>query len=43
MIVTAIDSLDSITGALFYAEFPQWYWDGETMRPINDAAKVSGQ
>lgn len=38
MIITLIGRLEDATGALFYAEHAQWYWDGQAMRPLNAAA-----
>lgn len=40
MIVTEVDSLDQLTGALFYRDHAQWWWDGKTMRPINALAET---
>lgn len=40
MIITQVDSLDQVTNAAFYTRFPQWEWDGKTLRPLNEAAKA---
>lgn len=43
MIITQVESLDQVTNAVFYTRFPQWNWDGKTLRPLNDAAKAVPQ